>query len=160
MSPAEEHVLLRTNCGASGDTVLQVYRWFGPSRRAMPDGWIEVPGTVRRPCAPAGGGISTATDIARFGASMFADRLVSAAMRERTWTSYARMSGDGAKGYGELYDWYGTQFVGHGGNFWGLMSQLDTYPSTGLIVVVLSNNDASGGEALRNWTRRAIARLP
>jgi CubicO group peptidase (beta-lactamase class C family) len=134
---------------------------FGPSRRAMPDGWVEVPITARRPGAPVGGGISTAADIARFGASMLADRLVSGAMREQMWTSYARMDGDGTRGYGfELYDWYGTQFVGHGGNFWGVMSQVDIYPSTGHIVVVLSNNDASGGEALRNWTRRAIAGLP
>ena len=37
------------------------------------------------------------------------------------------------------------------------MSQIDIYPATGHVVVVLSNNDVSGGEAVRNWTRRALS---
>jgi len=79
-------------------------------------------------------------------------------MFARMTTPYVSMGGEGHKGYGfEVHDWFGTRFVGHGGNFWGVMSQIDIYPATGHIAVVLSNNDASGGEAVRNWTRRALA---
>ena len=130
---------------------------FGPSRRPVPDRWIEVPTGARRPGAPAGGGISTADDIARFGSSFLTDKLLSAEMRRRMLMPHVSM-GDGHKGYGfDVHDWFGTRFVGHGGNFWGVMSQVDIYPGTGHVVVVLSNNDASGGEAIRHWTRRAFS---
>jgi D-alanyl-D-alanine carboxypeptidase len=131
---------------------------FGPARRPEPDRWIEVPTTARRPGAPAGGGISTAADIARFGSAMLSNSLVSADMFRTMITPYVSMDGGGHRGYGfEVYDWSGTRFAGHGGNFWGVMTQLDIYPETGHVVVVLSNNDASGGEAVRNWTRRALS---
>jgi hypothetical protein len=69
------------------------------------------------------------------------------------------MDEGGRRGYGfEVYDWSATRVLGHGGNFWGTMSQIDIYPESGYTVVVLSNNDASGGEAIRNWTRRMLAR--
>ncbi|MDQ3950528.1 MAG: beta-lactamase family protein [Gemmatimonadota bacterium] len=131
---------------------------FGPGRRSVPDRWIEVPAGAKRPGAPAGGGISTAEDIARFGAALLANRLLSPEMTTRLLTPRVSMDGDGHRGYGfEVHDWFGTGFVGHGGNFWGVMSQLDIYPETGHVVVVLANNDASGGEAVRNWTRRRLA---
>jgi CubicO group peptidase (beta-lactamase class C family) len=133
---------------------------FGPSRRPEPERWIEVPNEARRPGAPAGGGISTAEDIARFGAALLTNKLVSAETFARMVVPHTSMGGDGQKGYGfEVHDWSGTRFVGHGGNFWGVMSQVDIYPATGHVMVVLSNNDASGGEAIRNWTRRALAGL-
>jgi CubicO group peptidase (beta-lactamase class C family) len=148
-------------CEAAPRRATQYSRYtsgFGPTRRAEPDRWIEVPTEARRPGAPAGGGISTARDIARFGSALLTNRLVSAAMFARMTTPYVSMGGEGHKGYGfEVHDWFGTRFVGHGGNFWGVMSQIDIYPATGHIAVVLSNNDASGGEAVRNWTRRALA---
>jgi CubicO group peptidase (beta-lactamase class C family) len=130
---------------------------FGPSRRSEPDRWIEVPSAARTPGAPAGGGLSTGEDLGRFGAAVLRHRLLSDSMTRQLLTPYVSMGGDGHKGYGfELYEWSGTRFVGHGGNFWGVMSQIDIYPATGHVVVVLSNNDASGGEAIRNWTRRAL----
>ena len=131
---------------------------MGPTRRSEPDRWIEVPSGAKRPGAPAGGGISTAGDIGRFGAAMLANRLLRPEMTAQVLRPRVAMDSDGERGYGfETYDWYGTRFVGHGGNFWGVMSQLDIYPATGHVVVVLSNNDASGGEAVRNWTRRTLA---
>jgi CubicO group peptidase (beta-lactamase class C family) len=131
---------------------------FGPTRRAEPDRWIEVASAARMPGAPAGGGLSTGDDLARFGAAVLQHKLLGPSMTQRVLTPYVSMDGDGFKGYGfEIYEWFGTRFVGHGGNFWGVMSQIDIYPQTGHVVVVLSNNDASGGEAVRNWTRRALA---
>jgi CubicO group peptidase (beta-lactamase class C family) len=132
---------------------------FGPSRRPVPERWTEVPTGAKRPGASAGGGISTADDIARFGAAILENKLVSAATKAIMLTPHVRMEG-GHRGYGfEIHDWFGTRIVGHGGNFWGVMSQLDIYPETGHVAVVLSNNDASGGEAVRNWTRRALSGL-
>ncbi len=131
---------------------------FGPTRRANPDRWIEVASTARMPGAPAGGGLSTGGDLARFGTAVLQHELLGAAMTQRVLTPYVSMDGEGHKGYGfEIHGWFGTRFVGHGGNFWGVMSQIDLYPQTGHVVVVLSNNDASGGEAIRNWTRRMLS---
>jgi hypothetical protein len=36
------------------------------------------------------------------------------------------------------------------------MTQIDIYPAQHVVVVILSNNDASGGEAVRCWTRRML----
>jgi CubicO group peptidase (beta-lactamase class C family) len=131
---------------------------FGPGRRPEPDQWIEVPAEARRPAAPAGAGIATARDIARFGVALLTHRLISDSTFSRMLEAHVSMEGDGHRGYGfEEYNWFGVRFFGHGGNFWGVMSQVDIYPETGHVVVILSNNDASGGEAVRNWTRRALA---
>jgi hypothetical protein len=49
-----------------------------------------------------------------------------------------------------------TRFVGYGGNYWGTMTQIGIYPGQDVVVVILSNNDASGGEAVRSWTHRTL----
>ena len=132
---------------------------FGPGRRSVIERWVEVPPGAKRPGAPGGGGISTVGDLSRFAQALFAHRLLSPRMTTLVLAPKVTMEDGGRRGYGfEVYDWTGTRVVGHGGNFWGVMSQLDIYPeSGGYIVVVLSNNDASGGEAIRNWTRRMLA---
>lgn len=107
------------------------------------------------PGAPGGGGISTAGDLARSADALLTHRLLTPRMTALVLEPKVKMDDEGRRGYGfEVYDWSGTRVVGHGGNFWGTMSQLDIYPESGYAVVVLSNNDASGGEAIRNWTRR------
>lgn len=137
------------------------YSWyaagFGPSRRAVIEHWVEVPAGAKRPGAPGGGGISTVGDLARFADAVFTHRLLTPEMTALVLEPKVKMDDEGRRGYGfEVYDWSGTRVVGHGGNFWGTMSQLDFYPETGYAVVVLSNKDASGGEAVRNWTRRML----
>jgi CubicO group peptidase (beta-lactamase class C family) len=132
---------------------------FGPGRRAVIERWVEVPAGAKRPGAPAGGGISTAGDLSRFAQALVEHRLLSPRMTDVVLAPKVTMDDGGRRGYGfEVYDWPGTRMVGHGGNFWGTMSQIDIYPESGYTVVVLSNNDASGGEAIRNWTRRMLAR--
>ncbi|MBC7789777.1 MAG: beta-lactamase family protein [Anaerolineae bacterium] len=131
---------------------------FGPTRRSVPDRWVEVPRGARRPGAPGGGGISTVLDLGRFATALLEHRLLGAAMTERVLMPRVPMGDGGKRGYGfEAYEWSGTRFVGHGGNYWGTMTQLDIYPKEGVVVVILSNNDASGGEAVRNWTRRVLS---
>lgn len=130
---------------------------FGPGRRAVIDRWVEVPAGAKRPGAPGGGGISTVGDLARFAEALLTHRLLTPQMTALVLAPKVKTDDEGHRGYGfEVYDWSGTRVVGHGGNFWGTMSQLDIYPESGYTVVVLSNNDASGGEALRNWTRRML----
>jgi CubicO group peptidase (beta-lactamase class C family) len=131
---------------------------FGPTRRSVPDRWVEVPSGARRPGAPAGGGISTVGDLARFATALLELRLLSDTMTTRVLTPRVRMDDGGSRGFGfEVYDRGATRFVGHGGNFWGTMTQIDIYPAQHVVVVILSNNDASGGEAVRRWTRRILA---
>jgi CubicO group peptidase (beta-lactamase class C family) len=131
---------------------------FGPTRRSVPDRWVEVPSGARRPGAPAGGGISTVGDLARFATALLEHRLLSDTMTTQVLTPRIRMDDGGSKGFGfEVYDRGATRFVGHGGNYWGTMTQIDIYPAQHVVVVILSNNDASGGEAVRSWTRRILA---
>lgn len=130
---------------------------FGPSRRAVIERWVEVPSGAKRPGAPGGGGISTVGDLARFADALLTHRLLTPRMTALVLEPKVAMDSEGQRGYGfEVYDWGGTRVVGHGGNFWGTMTQLDIYPESAYAVVVLSNNDASGGEAVRNWTRRML----
>ena len=132
---------------------------FGPSRRSSPDRWIAVPPAAKRPGAPAGGGISTVGDLARFAEALLEHRLLGPAITERVLAPRVPMEDGGQRAYGfESYDWYGTRFVGHGGNFWGVMTQLDIYRESGHVVIVLANSDASGGEAIRWHTRMALSR--
>ena len=132
---------------------------FGPQRRAVIERWVEVPTGAKRPGAPAGGGISTAGDLTRFAQALLEHRLLGQRMTDLIVAPQVTMEDGGRRGYGfEVYDFFDTRVVGHGGNFWGTMSQIDIYPASGYTVVVLSNNDASGGPAIRNWTRRILAR--
>ncbi|HKP28629.1 MAG TPA: serine hydrolase domain-containing protein [Gemmatimonadales bacterium] len=127
---------------------------FGPGRRPVIERWVEVPAGAKRPGAPGGGGISTVGDLVRFGQALLDHRLLTERMTALVLAPKVPTDDGGSRGYGfEVNEWSGTRVVGHGGNFWGSMSQLDIYPESGYTVVVLSNNDASGGEAIRNWTR-------
>ena len=50
--------------------------------------------------------------------------------------------------------------IGHGGFHWGVRTQLDIYPDDRTVVVILSNSDTTGMEAIRGKARRWIAGLP
>jgi len=109
--------------------------------------------------SPAGGGRSTAKDLAAFGKAFLGARLVGRAMVARATTGYIVTEYGGRDGYGlETREWNGVRVVGHGGAFPGVSNQVDFYPESGYSVVVLSNVSRSGAQALANYARALIAR--
>lgn len=108
--------------------------------------------------SPAGGGVSTADDLARFAEALLRGQLLSEEMTTKVMTGYLPTEYDGRHGYGlETRIWNGVRIVGHGGGFTGVSNQVDFYPDLGYVLVVLGNSDASGTEAIANRVRTLIA---
>ena len=108
--------------------------------------------------SPAGGGRSTAEDLAAFGRAFLDGRLVGSAMVGRATTGYIATEYGGRDGFGlETRVWNGVRIVGHGGAYPGVSNQVDFFPESGYTVVVLSNLNRSGAQALANYARMLIA---
>ena len=108
--------------------------------------------------SPAGGGRSTAVDMAAFGRAFLGGRLVGAEMVARAIAGYIATEYGGRDGFGlETRDWNGVRIVGHGGAYPGVSNQVDFFPGQGYSVVVLSNVNRSGAQALANYARMLIA---
>jgi CubicO group peptidase (beta-lactamase class C family) len=111
--------------------------------------------------SPAGGGVSTADDLARFALAVMEGRLLGPELTRRATTGYVPTEYGGRDGYGlETRNWNGVRIVGHGGGFTGVSNQVDFYPDQGYILVVLGNSDASGTEAIANRVRGILASSP
>ena len=108
--------------------------------------------------SPAGGGRSTAQDMAAFGRAFLGGRLVGPEMVARATAGYIDTEYGGRDGFGlETRDWNGVRIVGHGGAYPGVSNQVDFFPAQGYSVVVLSNVSRSGAQALAHYARMLIA---
>jgi len=84
---------------------------------------------------PAGGGFSTVGDLHRFAQALLSGKLVSLPTLDELWTDKM-----GAHyGYGFSVRDEPQKIVGHSGGFPGISANLDLFPETGYVVVVLSN---------------------
>lgn len=134
-----------------------------PGSPADPDRWYPVtPDTTSTPDdgsgGPAGGGVATVDDLASFARALLAHRLLREETTRQLFAGYVATEYGGRDGYGfETRTWNGVRVVGHGGAFSGVSTQVDIYPDLGYTVVVLSNVDASGAQALANHARVLIA---
>jgi D-alanyl-D-alanine carboxypeptidase len=130
-----------------------------PDARPDPDHWYpagESNDTAQG--SPAGGGVSTVDDLARFARALMEGRLVKPELARRAMTGYVATEYGGKDGYGlETRSWNGVRIVGHGGGFTGVSNQVDWYPDLGYVLVVLGNSDASGAQAIANRVRAIIA---
>jgi CubicO group peptidase (beta-lactamase class C family) len=107
---------------------------------APPDGAKLVNGMDLLPWrgTPAGGGVSTADDEARFAVALNEGRLISPAMLAQATSNQS----EGWYGYGFIVT--GTKdypFWGHGGGAYGNSLVFDYYPTTGVTLVCMSNLD-------------------
>jgi CubicO group peptidase (beta-lactamase class C family)/ketosteroid isomerase-like protein len=147
----------------------------GSDRRAVamtsmsPGGGAPVAGASRRPAptiggpraSPAGGAVSTAGDLVRFGEALRRHVLVSKPVLNRLWTPHVR-SGErdgtvSGYGYGFTRVDAGADYaVGHGGGSLGTNAHFDFYPKSARSVVVLSNYDPPAATALIEASRRAF----
>lgn len=107
---------------------------------------------------PAGGGFSTAPDLAAFARALRQGKLVSRETAERMWSPKPEIS---SPGYGYGFQLGGTpedRIVGHGGGFPGISSNLDLFLDSGYTAVVLTNLDG-GAQPVQQKIRELVARL-
>lgn len=111
------------------------------------------------PCAPMGGGYSTADDLARFANAVMTGRLLGPGMTRRALTGYVAASEyAGHDGYGfETRVVGGVRSAGHRGGFSGVNNRVEFYPDLGYVLVVFGNTDANGAEEIADHVRTAIA---
>lgn len=130
----------------------------GPARRPLREGWIEVPDDWPRPAAPAGSGMSTAHDLGLFGSSLINGGIISSAVRDQMFAPVIAMDdgGEATSGF-QAYRVGVERVIGHGGFSWGVRTQTDLYPKSDLVVVILSNTETSGTEAIKYKSRKWIA---
>lgn len=113
--------------------------------------------------SPAGGGVSTAEDLARFASALAEGRLVSKATLERMTTPRVPMAGTGKQyGYGiEIgIGRQGRRIYGHEGGFPGVGALVEIYEPDGYTLAVLSNTTGGAapiGDAWRDLLVRAAA---
>jgi CubicO group peptidase (beta-lactamase class C family) len=98
---------------------------------------------------PSGGAYSTVTDMVRFARALMAGRLLSPELTATVTTGKVKVSRPG----GPAQDSYaygfedqrinGVRIIGHNGGSPGYEGQLDIYPDTGRVVVILTNKDGS-----------------
>jgi CubicO group peptidase (beta-lactamase class C family) len=96
---------------------------------------------------PSGGASSTAADLLRFARALMHHRLLSPAMTTTVLTPRVNAPQPGGPAvdeytYGFSYQQInGVTFVGHNGGTPGYEGQLDIYPASGTVVVILTNQD-------------------
>ena len=87
---------------------------------------------------PAGGGFSTVRDLHRFAQALLNGTFVTEESLETMWTDHF----DARYGYGfGISNGPGGKIVGHSGGFPGLNGNLDIFPESEHVIVVLSNYD-------------------
>ncbi|HEY6790273.1 MAG TPA: serine hydrolase domain-containing protein [Trebonia sp.] len=96
---------------------------------------------------PSGGAYSTVSDLLKFARALTGHKLLSSAMTATVLTPRVNSPQPGGLPvdkytYGFAYQAInGVTFVGHNGGTPGYEGQLDIYPKTGYIVVILTNQD-------------------
>jgi CubicO group peptidase (beta-lactamase class C family) len=92
--------------------------------------------------SPAGGAVSSASDLVKFADALVSGRLVSRAMFQDMATAHGTTPWHSHYGYGvEIEDVNGRVLVGHGGGFPGVSTHLHLLVGTHYSIVVLSNQD-------------------
>jgi D-alanyl-D-alanine carboxypeptidase len=129
--------------------------------------YLSIDGKRVRNCAtqpvrgfPAGGQISSASDMHRFVRALLDGKLLPTDIFAEATRPHREFMGLGffATGYGE--GWHARDFRwGHGGNADGVCTDVRTYPKTGETLIVLSNREAPACFSIANmlhnqWLRK------
>jgi CubicO group peptidase (beta-lactamase class C family) len=107
----------------------------------------------------AGGGYSTAGDLARFAEALLGDQLLGPDSTQRLLTGKVEVSPGVRYAYGfvDARDADGNGSVGHHGGAPGMNGELRIYPKSGCLIVVLANMDPPAARRIADWLS---ARLP
>jgi CubicO group peptidase (beta-lactamase class C family) len=130
-------------------------------RRNTAIGYMRAPEGGRKPNweilargTSAGGGYSTAGDLARFADALMGNRLLSAENTSTLITGKVDRPGNGRYAYGfEDRRKDGSGYVGHGGGAPGVNTFLQIFPQSGYVVVVLANVDPPAAQNIGDFVR-------
>lgn len=103
---------------------------------------------------PAGGAVTSAPDLWRFTRALLDHRLLSGAYTDSVVTGMVRYRETASYGYGFANEYISGQVVVfHDGGAEGISANLDIFPTTGHIAVLLSNYDHPATRTLRDLIR-------
>jgi CubicO group peptidase (beta-lactamase class C family) len=134
------------------------YSYYWPGRRLDPTNRRAV-GDDLRYGTPVGGGVATAADMARFANALMEGKLLPAAWRDSMFTGRAPEAGPGALaayGFDAIEQPNGVRVLSKGGYVDGALAQVELYPDDRWVVVVLTNTDLWGGEAVAAKARKLV----
>ena len=94
---------------------------------------------------PSGAFLSTVSDLARWDAALYDDRVLTESSRNQMWTPMRLNDGSPTEyGFGwELDTMDGHRGVHHGGSLPGFRAEMSRFPDDGLTVIVLTNGDSA-----------------
>jgi D-alanyl-D-alanine carboxypeptidase len=121
--------------------------------------WVPTTGTLPWRGTSAGGGYSTAGDLARFAGALLGHRLLRHDSTQLLITGKVDIA-HGARyayGFADLRDMEGIGSVGHDGGAPGMNGALWICPKSGYVVVALANMDPPPAQRITSWLD---ARLP
>ena len=155
---------------------------FGPAGMSMaPDDELSVPDAERaipysrqlsdshrleradrlglRRMMPAGGAVASAPDLWRFAQALTGHRLLNAAYTDTVTTGKVTYRRGASYGYGFANEVVNGQVViFHDGGAEGISANLDIFPATGHVAIVLSNYDHPAVGPIRDLIRARITR--
>jgi hypothetical protein len=98
----------------------------------------------------AGAMESTVTDLAKWDAALYTDKILDKASLAQMWTPVKLASG-ATRPYGfgwQLYDMNKVPVEAHGGGIPGFTTFIERAPSLGITVIVLTNSDEGNGQSV------------
>lgn len=108
---------------------------------------------------PAGGAVASAPDLWRFARALTGHRLLNAAYTDTVTTGKVRYRPGASYGYGFANEVVNGQVViFHDGGAEGISANLDIFPATGHVAIVLSNYDHPAVGPLRDLIRALVTR--
>jgi len=123
---------------------------IGYLKKAHSDTWVNNHYTNGVKGGPAGGGYSTIGDLYNFSQALTQFTLLSKKMTEQAYSSKTEFNSPTWYGYGFVVAGEaGNRVVGHGGATLGVDARLDIHLDTGIVVVILANQNGVVAPVLR-----------
>jgi CubicO group peptidase (beta-lactamase class C family) len=141
------------------DTALETAGSADPMTQMSPAGSLEKP--VLSPlrlafASPAGGEVSTASDMGRFLDGLQDERFVTAATRAKLFAAQQPRQRDAHYGLGFKVTVGPPLMVGHGGGAPGINAEIALFPESGWEVVTLSDRDPPSASKLATFLEGII----
>ena len=159
----EQHVYQKANMPNSNSYELDGITSnlaIGYLKKAHSDTWVNNHYTNGVKGGPGGGGYSTIGDLHNFSQALTQFTLLSREMTEQAYSSKTEFNSPVWYGYGFIVSGEaGNRVVGHGGATLGVDARLDIHLDTGIVVVVLANQNGVVAPVLRK-INSLIAQLP
>jgi D-alanyl-D-alanine carboxypeptidase len=142
-----------TRTGSEPESEVVPDRSVGYMHRPGSGEWAPNTDTLPYRGTSAGGGYSTAGDLVRFAEALLDDKLLDAGHTQLLMTGKVSMPLGARYAYGfeDARKSDGTGWIGHAGGAPGMNADLRVFPSSGYVVVVLSNLDPPAAQRVSEF---------